>query len=169
MSVGLPLSLSLVVGLTASPSPRYLFALAGNNCTSALVVVGVVIIVSTFRKILHRDVGIRSKQTQAGLASVVSCPERFNPEQMYPAVQQVYREYAVTPVGGESGDDAGEILLDVTFGSQSVRCSSDNADLASCDYSFSACQLVRLEGVWYRVKASFEPDGSGQVTKNRAS
>ncbi|CAM9982839.1 unnamed protein product, partial [Ectocarpus sp. 12 AP-2014] len=75
----------------------------------------------------------------------------------------VYRDFAVTPVGRESGDDAGEILLDLTFGSQSVQCSSDNADLASCDFTFSACQLVRLEDVWYRVKASFQPDGSGQI------
>lgn len=74
---------------------------------------------------------------------------------------KVSRDYAVAAVGGESE-------LDVTFGSQSAQCSSssssDNDDSLSCDYSFSACQLVRLEGVWYRVKASFEADGSGEVT-----
>lgn len=64
---------------------------------------------------------------------------------------QVSRDYAVTAVeGGE---------LDLTFGSQSAQCSADD----SCDYNFSACQLLRLEGVWYRIKASFEADGTGQV------
>ena len=33
----------------------------------------------------------------------------------------------------------------------------------TCDYNFSACQLIRLEDVWYRVLASFDPDGSGEV------
>lgn len=64
---------------------------------------------------------------------------------------QVSRDYAVATI------DGGE--LDLTFGSQTAACSAG----PSCDYSFSACQLVRLEGVWYRVKGSFEGDGTGQV------
>lgn len=77
----------------------------------------------------------------------------------------VSRDYAVAAVGGGSE-------LDVTFGSQSAECSSSSSgssssasDDRSCDFNFSACQLVRLEGVWYRVKASFEADGSGQVSR----
>lgn len=72
----------------------------------------------------------------------------------------VSRDYAVAVVSEDSE-------LDVTFGSQSVQCSSSSSDGdndVSCDKSFSACQLLRLEGVWYRVKASFEADGSGEVS-----
>lgn len=74
----------------------------------------------------------------------------------------VSRDYSVTPVGG----DTGEIGLDITFGSQSVQCSSGagTVDEPSCDYSFSACQLLRLEGVWYRVKSSFEADNTGEAS-----
>lgn len=73
----------------------------------------------------------------------------------------VSRDYAVAAV------DGGISELDVTFGSQSAECSgsSSASDDLSCDYNFSACQLVRLEGVWYRVKASFQADGSGQVSR----
>lgn len=74
----------------------------------------------------------------------------------------VSRDYAVAPVGGESAGAE----LDLTFGSQNVQCTSGGGTVEepSCDASFSACQLVRLEGVWYRVKASFEADYSGQVS-----
>lgn len=76
----------------------------------------------------------------------------------------VTRDYAVAAVGGESGGAE----LDLTFGSQDVLCTSgtDDDDDPSCDANFSACQLVRLEGVWYRVKASFEADNSGQVSRD---
>lgn len=75
----------------------------------------------------------------------------------------VSRDYAVAAVGSDNGGAE----LDLTFGSQNVECSggSGTEDSPSCDASFSACQLVRLEGVWYRVKASFEPDNSGQVSR----
>lgn len=79
------------------------------------------------------------------------------------ATAAVSRDYAVAVVGGASGGAE----LDLTFGSQDVQCTSGSATVAapSCDASFSACQLVRLEGVWYRVKASFEADNSGQVRR----
>lgn len=73
----------------------------------------------------------------------------------------VSRDYAVAAVGGESGGAE----LDLTFGSQNAQCTSGSGTVADpfCDASFSACQLVRLEGVWYRVKASFEADNARQV------
>lgn len=33
-----------------------------------------------------------------------------------------------------------------------------------CDFGFSPCQLIRLDNIWYRVKSSFEAEGSGQVS-----
>ncbi len=74
----------------------------------------------------------------------------------------VSRDYSIVAVGGDTGDAD----LDVTFGSQSVECSSGSGtdDEPACDNSFTACQLLRLEGVWYRVKASFEADNSGEAS-----
>lgn len=76
---------------------------------------------------------------------------------------EVSRDLAVAAVGG----DGGGAELDLTFGSQDVQCTSGPVTVAdpSCDVNFSACQLVRLEGVWYRVEASFEADNSGQVSR----
>lgn len=79
------------------------------------------------------------------------------------ATAVVSRDFAVAVVGGESGGSE----LDLTFGSQNAQCTSGSGTVQepSCDASFSACQLVRLEGVWYRVKASFAADNSGQVSR----
>ncbi|CAM9134345.1 unnamed protein product [Discosporangium mesarthrocarpum] len=69
----------------------------------------------------------------------------------------VERELAVSEVQG--------VALNVTFGALQALCSNttENYGDESCDYTFTACQAIMLEGVWYRVIDSFIADGSGEI------